>query len=308
MDQDIIDAINAGESPIHEPGLAELIAEHSRNGLIATTEYGAALDTDVTFLALPTPSNDDGSIDTSIIEAAAENLGETLRQKDGDHVVVSKSTVIPTTTTETLASILADTSKKTLGEDLHVAMNLEFLREGSAVNNFWDLNKLVFGTQDGNEVALDALHDIYQPLIDATDTPVVETGVEEAEIIKYANNGFLASKVSLINDIGNICKEYGVDAYEVADAVGLDDRIRAKFLRNRLEWGGSCFPKDSRAIIHAANETGYEPVVLEAAVKVNDRQPERLLSLLDKHADVADDRVAVLGLAFKPGTDDVRNS
>jgi len=127
-------------------------------------------------------------------------------------------------------------------------------------------------------------------------------------MIKYANNGFLAAKVSLINDIGNVCKEFDVDAYEVADAIALDDRIGGKFLRSGLGWGGSCFPKDTNAIIAAAREAGYEPPMLEAAVEVNDLQPERLLSLLDERADVAGERVAVLGLSFKPGTDDVRGT
>jgi UDPglucose 6-dehydrogenase len=150
---------------------------------------------------------------------------------------------------------------------------------------------------------------VYGPLLSAAgDPPVVETGVREAEMIKYANNAFLASKVSLINDVGNVCKELGVDTYEVAEAIGLDDRIGAKFLRSGLGWGGSCFPKDTAAIVAAAREAGYDPPVLNAAVEVNDRQPERLLSLLDRHVDVAGKRAAVLGLAFKPGTDDVRET
>lgn len=306
IDEAIVAAINDGRSPIHESGLDDLLAVHGGDALTATTDYDDILDTEITFLALPSPSRDNGSIDTSIIEAAAEALGEALRTKDGDHVVVTKSTVIPRTTTETLAPILENASGKGLGEDLHIAMNPEFLREGTAVKDFQDPDKVVFGTD--SETALDALHDVFAPLTKSSDAAVLETGVEEAEMIKYANNAFLASKVSLINDIGNICKEYGVDAYEVADAIGLDDRIGERFLRSGLGWGGSCFPKDTKAIIHAANETGYEPAMLEAAVEVNDYQPERLLSLLDDHVDVAGKLVAVLGLAFKPGTDDVRNS
>jgi UDPglucose 6-dehydrogenase len=127
-------------------------------------------------------------------------------------------------------------------------------------------------------------------------------------MIKYANNAFLAAKVSLINDLGNVCKELGVDAYEVADAIGLDDRIGERFLRSGLGYGGSCFPKDLAAITAAARERGYEPAMLDAAAEVNDRQPDRLLALLDRHVDVAGERVAVLGLAFKPGTDDIRNA
>jgi UDPglucose 6-dehydrogenase len=127
-------------------------------------------------------------------------------------------------------------------------------------------------------------------------------------MVKYANNVFLAAKISLVNELGNVCKEYGVDAYEVADAIGLDERIGAKFLRSGVGWGGSCFPKDTAAIIAAAREAGYEPELLEAVVGVNEKQPRRMLGLLDRHVDVADRRVAVLGLAFKPGTDDIRGS
>ncbi|WP_253738145.1 UDP-glucose 6-dehydrogenase AglM [Halohasta salina] len=306
VDAEIVNTINSGRSPIHEPGLDELLENHSGEALTATTDYDAVLDTEVTFLALPTPAREDGSIDTSIIEAAAETLGETLQAKDGDHVVTTKSTVIPTTTSETLAPILEAASGKTLGEDLHVAMNPEFLREGTAVDDFLDPDKIVLGTD--SDAARKTLHDVFEPLIAETGAPVVDTGIEEAEMIKYANNGFLAAKVSLINDIGNICKEYGVDAYEVADAIGLDDRISARFLRSGLGWGGSCFPKDTAAIRAAAREQGYEPLMLDAATEINDRQPARLLSLLDRHVDVADERVAVLGLSFKPGTDDIRNS
>jgi UDPglucose 6-dehydrogenase len=149
---------------------------------------------------------------------------------------------------------------------------------------------------------------VFDPLIADSQATVVETNTRTAEMIKYANNGFLAAKVSLINDIGNICKAFDVDAYEVAEAIGLDDRIGERFLRSGVGWGGSCFPKDLAAIVAAAKERGYDPAVLEAAIEVNERQPERLLDLLDAHADVAGNRVAVLGLAFKPGTDDVRNS
>jgi len=307
VDADVVERVNSGDSPIHEPGLDDLLAAYGGDELTATTDYADVLETDLTFLALPTPSREDGSIDTSIIEAAAGTLGEALASKDGEHVVVTKSTVVPTTTRDVLAPAIAAASEMTLGEDLHVAMNPEFLREGSAVEDFMHPDKLVFGVGD-DVTARDALADVFEPLLDRVDAPVVETGVSEAEMIKYANNAFLATKVSLINEIGNICKEYGIDAYEVADAIGLDDRIGERFLRSGVGWGGSCFPKDVAAIIAAARSRGYEPRLLEAAVAVNDEQPRRMLSLLDDHVDVEGERVAVLGLAFKPGTDDVRNS
>ncbi len=301
IDEDVVDAINAGETPIHEPGLAERIAEHAGDRLRATTDYDAVVDTDLTMLCLPTPAREDGSIDTSIVEAGAEALGEALADVDS-HTVVVKSTVVPGTTAEVVAPLV----RAHAGDAIGVGMNPEFLREGSAVDDFLDPDKLVFGADD--DATLAALRALFEPLIERVDPPVVEVSTREAETIKYANNAFLAAKVSLINDIGNVCKEYGVDAYAVADAIGLDDRIGDRFLRSGVGWGGSCFPKDVRAIVAAANEAGYEPAMLEAAVEVNDRQPERLIELLADHVELEGARIAVLGLAFKPGTDDVRNS
>ncbi|AWB28640.1 UDP-glucose 6-dehydrogenase AglM [Halococcoides cellulosivorans] len=304
IDESVVAAINDGRAPIHEPGLDELMAAHGGETLVGTTDYDE-ISGDVTFLALPTPSKGDGSIDLSAMEAAAESLGEAIAG-DGEHVVVVKSTVVPGTTRERVAPIVAEAADMTVGEDLHVAMNPEFLREGYALEDFKNPDKIVVGSEDS--VAFETLADVYDPLMAAAadETAYVETGLREAEMIKYANNAFLATKISLINEIGNICKEYGVDAYEVADAIALDHRISEQFLRSGLGWGGSCFPKDVAAIRAAARERGYEPELLDATVAVNDKQPERLLGLLDEHRDVAGERVAVLGLSFKPGTDDIR--
>ena len=303
VDETVVETVNAGESPIGEPGVGDLLADHAGDRLTATTDYGRVRETDVTLLALPTPSNDDGSIDTSYVEAAAESVGDALADADGEHVVATKSTVVPGTTGERVAPAVRERTDATV----HVAANPEFLRMGSAVADFRNPDKIALG---GDDAAVETLAELYAPVREATDAPahLVTTGLREAEMVKYANNAFLASKVSLINDIGNACKEFGIDAYEVADAIALDDRISERFLRSGLGWGGSCFPKDTAALIAAAREQGYDPAVLAAAVEVNDRQPERLLGLLDEHADVAGERVAVLGLAFKPGTDDVRGS
>ena len=307
IDEDIVAAINEGESPIHEPGLDALVSAYGGKTLEATTDYGVVPETELTILALPTPSETDGSIDLGAMKAGVEAVGEAVAGKDGYHLVVVKSTVVPGTTEETLQPILESASGKTDGEDIGLAVNPEFQREGSAVEDFMEPDKIVLGT-DGDERALDLLAGLYEPIVVDWDVPVFETGRREAEMIKYANNAFLASKVSLINDLGNICKEFGVDAYDVADALGLDDRIGEQFLRSGVGWGGSCFPKDVDAIRAAAREAGYEPRMLDAAVEINDEQPERLLSLLDDHVDVGGERVALLGLSFKPGTDDIRNS
>ena len=310
LDEEIVDTINAGDTPVHEPGLPALIAEHGGDRLTATTDDGDVVETDISFLALPTPSKEDGSIDRTYVEAGAQSLGEALGAADGDtdHTVIVKSTVVPGTTEELVGPTVAEAADMTVGEDLHVGMNPEFQREGTAVEDFRNPDKVVFGSDD--PAAVDVLHGVFEPLIDAAegDVSVVETGTREAEMIKYANNTFLATKVSLINELGNICKEYDVDTYEVAEAIGLDHRIGARFLRSGLGWGGSCFPKDTKALIAAGREVDYEPSLLEAAVEVNDKQPRRLLALLDDHLDAAGKRIAVLGLAFKPGTDDIRNA
>ncbi|MFW6437008.1 MAG: UDP-glucose 6-dehydrogenase AglM [Halococcoides sp.] len=307
IDESVVEAINDGRAPIHEPGLDDIIAEHGGDRLRATTDYDAVADTTITFLALPTPSDADGEIDLSAMESGANSLGEVIQEGD-EHTFVVKSTVVPGTTEEVVAPAIEATSGLTAGEDFHVGMNPEFLREGYALNDFRNPEKIVVGAN--TERAFETIREVYDPLMaaDDDDPAYVETGVREAEMIKYANNAFLATKISLINEIGNICKEYGVDAYEVADAIGLDDRISDRFLRSGVGWGGSCFPKDVSAIRFAAREMGYEPILLDATVAVNDRQPERMLDLLDEHADVTGERVAVLGLAFKPNTDDTRHS
>jgi len=308
VDESVVTALNDGTAPIDEPGLDDLLGRYAGESLYATTDYEDLVDfaPDAIFLALPTPAKEDGSIDTAIIEAGAESLGRVLADIGGDPTVVVKSTVVPGTTEDVVGPILERESGGEVGVDFGLAMNPEFLREGSAVSDFTDPDKLVFGTSDDR--ARETLEAVYEPLTEDAGVPTVHTGLREAEMIKYANNAFLAAKISLINELGNICKAYGVDAYEVADAIGLDDRIGEQFLRSGVGWGGSCFPKDVNAIVAAAREAGYDPQLLQAAIDVNDRQPERMLDLMDDHVDVEGKRVAVLGLAFKPGTDDIRNS
>jgi len=306
IDTEIVETINEGRSPVSEPGLDELVSTHSGDQLRATTDYEAVAESDVTFLAIGTPSYADGRIDLGGITSAAEALGESLAELDteGRQLVVVKSTITPPGI-EAVRSAL-DAGLGDVDSEVELATNPEFLREGSAVSDFQHPDKLVFGTD--SEWATARLQKLYAPLVADSDVPIVETDPGTAMMVKYANNAFLATKISLVNDLGNVCKEFGLDAYEVMDAVGLDDRISERFLRSGVGWGGSCFPKDVAALIAAARSEEYTPQLLEAAVDVNDRQPERLLDLLDEHVDVADRRVAVLGLSFKPRTDDVRNS
>ena len=303
IDEEIVDSLNAGHAPISEPGLDELLAEHAGNRLTATTAYDAVSKSDITFLAIGTPSKENGSIDLAGLEAAATATGKALADKDDRHLVVIKSTVTPPSIEDLIEPAIHAGSAN--NDATEIAMNPEFLREGTAVTDFQNPDKLVFGTNSA--WATDRLTAVYEPLLDP-EIPIVDTDPETASMIKYANNAFLASKISLINDLGNICKEFGLDSYEVADAIGLDDRISEQFLRSGVGWGGSCFPKDVNAIVAAAKTEGYEPALLDAAVTVNDRQPDRLVSALQKHVDLEGARIAILGLAFKPNTDDIRNS
>ena len=296
IDESIVDSINDGVAPIHEQGLDELVAEHGGNRLRATTEYDAVIDTELTFVCLPTPSREDGSVDLTAFEAGVESLGEALADKD-EHIVVVKSTVPPGTAENVVVPAV--------GSHVHVVSNPEFLREGTAVHDLRNPDKVVVGSE--SKEARTKVLEAYQGVHD-NEPAVVETGNTEAELVKYANNSFLAAKVSLVNELGNICKELDVDAYEVLEAVGLDDRVSSRFLRSGLGWGGSCFPKDVDALRAVARDEGYDSPLLNAAIEVNDLQPERAVELLERHVNPDGARVALLGLAFKPGTDDVRNS
>ncbi|MDZ7687728.1 MAG: UDP-glucose/GDP-mannose dehydrogenase family protein [Halobacteriales archaeon] len=296
IDEDIVASINEGVAPIHEEGLDELVAEYGGNRLRATKEYDAVTDTEITFLCLPTPSREDGSVDLTAFEAGVSSLGDALAEKD-EHIVVVKSTVPPGTAESVVAPAF--------GSHVHVVSNPEFLREGTAVSDLRSPDKVVVGSESAEARAkvLKAYEGVHQ-----NEPAVVEMTNSEAELVKYANNAFLAAKVSLVNELGNISKELGVDAYEVLDAVGLDDRVSSRFLRSGLGWGGSCFPKDVDAIRAVARDEGYDSPLLNAAIEVNDLQPKRAVELLERHINPKGSRIAVLGLAFKPGTDDVRNS
>lgn len=305
LDEEVVEAINSGESPVHEPGLSDLIERHSGERLWATKDYTEVKDTDISLICLPTPS-DDGGVDTSVVLEGTRSVGAAIAEKDGFHVLAIKSTVVPGTVEDEVVPALEATSGKVVGDGFGVAANPEFLREGTAVDDFLDPDKVVVGASDDR--VFDILRDLYDPLLERSSADYVETGIREAETIKYANNAFLAAKLSAVNEIANISKEAGVDSYEVFDAVGLDHRISPSFTRSGLGWGGSCFPKDVDALRKFAWAKGYETDLLDAIVSVNDRQPRRLVEMLEEEVELDGARVAVLGLSFKPETDDVRNS
>lgn len=298
--------IGRGVPPIFEPGLEEVLQRGIRAGKIkSTVDYSVVKDADVVFICVGTPSNEDGSIDLSQVETCAKSVGEQIKSSDKYKVVVVKSTVLPKTTSEFVVPILEKTSGKKAGKDFGVCMNPEFLREGTAVSDFMNPDKIVIGgTEDKAQKVLAELYSGFDSKI-----PRVFTDTNTAEMIKYANNAMLATRISFINEFANICEHYGSDVYEVARAIGIDSRIGPKFLNAGIGFGGSCFPKDVSAIIAAAKSAGLDPILLESVMEVNDRQPMRMIDLAEKTiGDLADKRVSVLGLAFKPDTDDTRYS
>ncbi len=306
IDPEVVSAINDGRSPISEPGLDELLQAHAGDRLRATTDHAALREASVTFLAVDTPARDDGSLDDTALLGATEDVGAALAEDDDYHLVVVKSTVLPDVIEERILPTLAESSGRTLDGDLGVAVNPEFLREGTAVSDLLNPDRIVIGSNDDR--AGDRLEAVYEPLIEDASPAVFHTGRREASLIKYANNAFLATKLSFINDLGGLCKSYEVDTYEVAEALGLDSRISGRYLRAGLGWGGSCLPKDTAALRWAGMDRGHPLSMIEAAIEVNERQPQRLLQLLQEQGSVANQRVAVLGLAFKPDTDDIRSS
>ena len=303
IDRKKVQLINDGISPIYEEGLDDVLAEN-KNNIEATTDYENAVNnSDVTFICVGTPSESDGGIDISFVKDATIVIAKQLKKKDDWHLVVMKSTVLPGTTKDVVLPLLEKHSGKKTGQDFGLAMNPEFLREGVAVNDFLKPDRIIIGFYD--EGSRDMLRELYKDF----SCPIVETTLSAAEMIKYASNAFLATKISFINEIGNMCKKLDIDAYEVADGVGLDKRIGRAFLDSGIGWGGSCFPKDLDALIVWAKKNGKIPRIIESVVEVNELQPLKLVEILKKHIpSLKGKTIGVLGLAFKPNTDDIRES
>jgi UDPglucose 6-dehydrogenase len=305
IDGEKVEKINNGECPIFEEGLPGLLQEVvSKGKLEATTQTKDAVkDSDITFLSVGTPMQEDGSINLEYIKKASRDAAKGLKEKEEYHVFVVKSTVVPKTTEDEIIPIIEKESGKKVGEDFGICMNPEFLREGTALRDFLEPDRIVIGEYD--EKSGDALEKIYEEF----DTPILRTSLKAAELIKYASNSLLATKISFINEVGNLCKKLGIDVYEVADGVGMDHRVNRDFLNSGDGFGGSCFPKDVRALISFMEENGVEPRLLKSTIDVNVDQKTKLVELLeDRLEDVNGKKIAVLGLAFKPGTDDVRKS
>jgi len=303
IDQKKVEMIKNGILPIYEEKLEELFKKN-RGRIKVTSDYKDAVqNTEITFICVGTPSRINGDIDLTFVKDAAKKIGEELMYKEDWHLIVVKSTVLPGTTVNVVLPILGKSSGKKAGKDFGLAMNPEFLREGIAVKDFLEPDRIVLGCYD--EKSKKILKELYKDF----DCPIIETTPSTAEMIKYASNAFLATKVSFINEIGNICKKLGMDAYEVADGIGLDKRIGRAFLDSGIGWGGSCFPKDTKALIRWSEKIKEELNIVRSAIIVNEKQPLRVIELLKKHLpSLKGKTIGVLGLAFKPDTDDVRES
>jgi UDPglucose 6-dehydrogenase len=305
VDLERVDAINAGQASFHEPGLDEALARLvDGERLEATTAADAAVDaSSITYVCVGTPQDDDGEADLSAIRQAARDVGEALAGRDGDHVVVVKSTVPPGTTRDVVREIVEEASGRGPEEGVHVAMNPEFLREGSALADAREPDRVVVGAD--RERAAERVWSLFEEL----DTERLTVDPTTAETIKYANNAFLATKVGLSNELANISEQVGADWEDVAEGVGLDDRIEHAFMRAGAGFGGSCFPKDVAAIEYVSRREGVPSGILQAVLEGNQTQPIRAVDLLEGAIGELDGRrIALLGLAFKPGTDDVRET
>ena len=300
VDETRISRVKQGIMPIYEPGLEQVVSQNVKAGrLTFTTDYQEALkDAEFAFIAVGTPSGVDGEADLQYVRQVAEAIADTV---DGAIVVINKSTV-PVGTGDWVADVIR---KRRNGRPLQfsVVSNPEFLREGSAIGDFMNPDRVVLGSLDREAAA--RVGKLYEPLR----CPIMITDLRTAEMIKYASNAFLATRISFINEIACICEELGADVEEVARGMGLDKRIGHAFLNAGLGWGGSCFPKDVKALAHMAVLHGTHPQLLQAVMDINHNQRRRAVMKLRKALGTLDDKViGVLGIAFKPNTDDIREA
>lgn len=301
-DEKKIRALKKGEIPFYEPGLEALVKKNIKNGRLRfSTKIQDALDSSlVIFIAVGTPPRGDGSADMRYVDSVAEEIAENIK---GYKVIVTKSTV-PVGTGARLTRIISKKLKEQV--DFDIVSNPEFLREGAAIEDFMRPNRVVIGAKSQQAVAI--MKDLYRPLY-LIETPFVVTNIETAELIKYASNSFLAVKISFINELSNLCDRVGADVHMVAKGMGLDHRIGAKFLHPGPGYGGSCFPKDTRALLTIAASNGMELGIVSSAVEANERQKSIMIEKIKKGlGDINGKTIAVLGLSFKPNTNDMREA
>ncbi|MBI3072552.1 MAG: UDP-glucose/GDP-mannose dehydrogenase family protein [Deltaproteobacteria bacterium] len=305
IDAKKIDALRRGDLPLFEPGLAEIVLMNQRAGRLKfTTDLGEAVrHAQVVFIAVSTPQDRDGSADLSAVKAVAEGVGAAISNEDGGYKVIVMKSTVPVGTADEVRRIIASRTKHAFD----VVSNPEFLKEGNAVNDFMKPDRVVIGADTEKARALVA--DLYAPFV-RTENPVLFMSVRSAELTKYASNAFLATRISFMNDIANLCEAVGADVAEVRRGMGADARIGYAFLFPGVGYGGSCFPKDVRALIHTAKESGHGLSILEAVDGVNNAQRGRFADRIVAHfgGSLAGRVVAVWGLAFKPRTDDMREA
>lgn len=298
-DTEKLEAIhNKKAPPIYEEGLTELLGQvHIK----ASSDYRMIIDSNIIFICVGTLADEEGSIFLEQLKDATRKIAEVMHEQDNYYVVAVKSTLGPGMTEELIIPILEERGKKA-GKDFGVCMCPEFLREGQAIYDFMNPARIVIGEYDSRS------GDMLSRLHRSFNAPIMRTSLRTAEMIKLASNAFLATKISFINEIGNICKQLGIDTNNVAHGMGLDSRIGSTFLNAGIGFGGSCLPKDLRILMSRAKEVGYQPDFLQEVSDLNEKQALKPVELLKKHITLRDATLGILGLAFKPGTDDVRDS
>lgn len=302
VDSDKIDKLNQGIIPIYEPGLDKIVKKNADAGrLHFTTNITSAVEGAlVVFLAVGTPPQEDGLPDMSYYRQAAKDVAKSL---NGYKVLVTKSTV-PVGTGKWLREFVA--ANLEVKTEFGVASNPEFLREGAAIEDFMRPDRVVIGSNEAR--AVDVMKDLYRPLY-LIETPIVITSLEAAELIKYAANAFLATKITFINEVANLCDAIGCDVHDVARGMGMDNRIGRKFLHPGPGYGGSCFPKDTRALTTIAEQFGVETHIVDAVIEANKRQRDAMIPKIERLTNgLSGKQIGVLGLSFKPETDDMRES
>ena len=301
IDERKLSMLRNGESPIYEPGLTDLLKKNIHEKRLSfTADLKLAVEkTEIIFLALPTPQSEDGSADLHHVLAVSKQIGQFM---NGYKIIVNKSTVPVGTNAKTAARL-----KELTGRDVDVASNPEFLKEGVAIDDFMKPDRVVVGAR--RQEVIDVLQELYQPYL-RTDKPFLAMSPESAEMTKYAANSLLSTKISFINEIANLCEHAGADINDIRRGIGHDSRIGFAFLFPGAGYGGSCFPKDVRALSALAREYGVEPRILNAVHDVNEHQKTVLIQKIERHFDgkLSGKAIAVWGLAFKPGTDDIREA
>ena len=302
VDKTKIDKLNSNIIPIYEPGLDQVVEKNVKAGRLEfTTDLKAAVEkSKVVFFAVGTPPKDDGTPDMSFYQKAADDVAAAM---NGYKVLVTKSTV-PVGTGKWLKDFVS--SKIPSGMEFGVASNPEFLREGAAIEDFMRPDRVVIGSNEPE--AIEVMKELYRPLF-LIETPIVITSLEAAELIKYAANAFLATKITFINEVANLCDAIGCDVHDVARGMGMDNRIGRKFLHPGPGYGGSCFPKDTRALTTVADQFGVETRIVDAVIEANEFQRQAMIPKIEKLVGgLQGKKIGMLGLSFKPETDDMRES